>query len=179
MKKANLLFCLGIIYFFNVVLVFAIEDTSKWSFARKAAGQSYSDNIISTYIRPSEYILETTASINVAINGVYTGVYNYKDDKGKVIHFASLECDDVVSSEITVSYSTTIKTFEVYTGEELVSVQKKSAKVIGFKSPAIDRKLIIELIGNTRSDILHLFINSKGKGFPQVESPQGYIYDEP
>ena len=111
MKKANLLFCLGIIYFFNVVLVFAIEDTSKWSFARKAAGQSYSDNIISTYIRPSEYILETTASINVAINGVYTGVYNYKDDKGKVIHFASLECDDVVSSEITVSYSTTIKTF--------------------------------------------------------------------
>ena len=96
MKKANLLFCLGIIYFFNVVLVFAIEDTSKWSFARKAAGQSYSDNIISTYIRPSEYILETTASINVAINGVYTGVYNYKDDKGKVIDFASLECDDVV-----------------------------------------------------------------------------------
>ena len=178
MKKANLLFCLGIIYFFNVVWVFAIEDTSKWSFARKAAGQNYSDNIISTYIRPSEYILETTASINVAINGVYTGVYNYKDDKGKVIHFASLECDDVVSSEITVSYSATIKAFEVYTGEELVSVQKKSAKVIGFKSPARDRELIIELIGNTRSDILHLFINSKGKGFPQVESPQGYTYDE-
>ena len=146
--------------FFNVVSVFATEDdTSNWTFARKAVGQNYSDNIISTYVRPSEYMLEATSGINVAINGIYTGVYNYKDDKGKVIHFASLECDDVTSSEITVSYSTTIKTFEVYTGEELVSARKKSARVIEFKSPANDRELIINLTGNARSDILHLFIN--------------------
>lgn len=165
--------------FFNVVYVFATEDdTSNWTFARKAVGQNYSDNIISTYVRPSEYMLEATSGINVAINGIYTGVYNYKDDKGKVIHFASLECDDVTSSEITVSYSTTIKTFEVYTGEELVSARKKSARVIELKSPANDRELIINLTGNARSDILHLFINSKETEFPQIESFQGYTYDE-
>ena len=165
--------------FFNVVSVFATEDdTSNWTFARKAVGQNYSDNIISTYVRPSEYMLEATSGINVAINGIYTGVYNYKDDKGKVIHFASLECDDVTSSEITVSYSTTIKTFEVYTGEELVSARKKSARVIEFKSPANDRELIINLTGNARSDILHLFINSKETEFQQIESFQGYTYVE-